>query len=497
MAMQELCPDTFNLAAYVLEPGRADPDKVALAVIGPARAERWSFARLTRAVGGMAGALRAEGLRPGDRVLLRLGNTVEFPVAFLGAIAAGLVPVPTAAGLTAGEITTLARLVAPAAVLAAPGIALPEGAGPVLTDLAAMMAHAPGDVVFGAPDRLAYLVFTSGSSGRPKAVAHAHRAIWARRMMQQGWYGLTPQDRLLHAGAFNWTFTLGTGLLDPWSVGATALIPAPGTDPAALPLLARRHDATILAAAPGIFRKILAEGRPLALPRLRHGLSAGEKLPEALRAAWARATGTRLHEALGMSECSTFLSGAPARPAPEGTLGFAQEGRRLAVLDEAGAPLPDGEIGTLAVHRSDPGLMLGYWRMGGALDLPLRGDWFETGDRVARRGDGAFVYHGRRDDLITAGGFRVSPLEIEAAFHDAPGVEECAALAFSPKPDTTVVALALVGDAGDATLRGLAEARLARYKQPRAYIRLPALPRSPNGKLDRRALAQAVRKDAP
>ncbi|MFW5642249.1 MAG: AMP-binding protein, partial [Roseicyclus sp.] len=189
------CPDPFNLAAYVLEAGRRDPEKVALAVIGPARAERWSYARLTRAVEGMAGALLARGLAPGDRVLLRLGNTVEFPVAFLGAVAAGLVPVPTAAGLTEGEITRLADLVAPAAVLAAPGIALPAGAAPVLTDLAAMMAHAPGAFAMGAPDRLAYLVFTSGSSGRPKAVAHAHRAIWARRIMREGWYGLTSGDR--------------------------------------------------------------------------------------------------------------------------------------------------------------------------------------------------------------------------------------------------------------------------------------------------------------
>jgi acyl-coenzyme A synthetase/AMP-(fatty) acid ligase len=153
-------------------------------------------------------------------------------------------------------------------------------------------------------------------------------------------------------------------------------------------------------------------------------------------------TGTALHEALGMSECSTFLSGAPARPAPEGTLGFAQAGRRLAVLDEDGAELPDDAIGTLAVHRGDPGLMLGYWTTGGTPELPLTGDWFETGDRVSRRPDGAFVYHGRRDDLITAGGFRVAPQEIEAVFHGAPGVEDCAALAISPKPDTTIIALA-------------------------------------------------------
>jgi acyl-CoA synthetase (AMP-forming)/AMP-acid ligase II len=141
--------------------------------------------------------------------------------------------------------------------------------------------------------------------------------------------------------------------------------------------------------------------------------------------------------------------------------------------------------------------MLGYWSEGGALDLPLNGDWFETGDRVLWRSDGAFVYHGRRDDLITAGGFRVSPLEIEAVFHGAPGVADCAALALSPKPDTTVIALAWAGDAAQADLAPLAEAALARYKQPRVYLRFPALPRSPNGKLDRRALAELARKAMP
>ncbi|AHM05233.1 Acetyl-coenzyme A synthetase [Roseibacterium elongatum DSM 19469] len=491
--MTDPCPAPFNLAHYVL--GQADrlPDKVALAVLGPARAERWSYARLDRAVRGMAGGLLAHGFRPGDRLLLRLGNTPEFPVAFLGAIAAGLVPVPTAAVLTSGEITKLAEVIAPAGILAGDGVALPEGfSGPVLRDLAPLMTHAPADHVMGDPERLAYLVFTSGSGGTPKAVAHAHRAIWARRMMHQGWYGLREDDRLLHAGAFNWTFTLGTGLLDPWSVGATALIPAPGLEPAALPLLLKRHDATILAAAPGIFRKLLATDVPVRLPKLRHGLSAGEKLPEALRQRWMAATGTAVHEALGMSECSTFISGSPARPAPQGTLGHAQAGRRVAVLNETGQAVAEGDTGILAIHRDDPGLMLGYQQPDGSLDLPLTGDWFLTGDMVEQRGDGAFTYHGRRDDLITAGGFRVSPLEIEAAFQHAPGVQECAALALSPKADTTIVALAFVGDATEDRLRDLAAASLARYKQPRTFIRLPALPRNPNGKLDRRALRARV-----
>ncbi len=495
--MQAPIPSPFNLARDVLAAGHATPDKVALAVLGPARAERWSFSRLEAAVRGMASGLLSQGLQPGDRLLLRLGNTPEFPVAFLGAIAAGIIPVPTAEALTESELDRMVPVIKPDAILAAQGASLPRlRNGPVLSDLAGLIDHPPAEYQQGDPDRLAYIVFTSGSSGRPKAVGHAHRAIRARRMMWHGWYGLRPDDRVLHAGAFNWTFTLGTGLLDPWSIGATALIPASGTSPETLPLLLKRHDATIFAAVPGVFRKLLSGDRPLHLPKLRHGLSAGEKLPDAIRAAWTAATGTAIHEALGMSECSTFISGSPARPAPPGTLGFAQPGRRLGVLDADHKPVTTGEIGTLAIHRSDPGLTLGYLEGAATPTLPLADDWFLSGDLVAQTPEGAFTYHGRRDDLLTTGGFRISPLEIEAAFQGAPGVADCAAGAVAVKADTEVLVLAYSGAADASALRALAETHLARYKQPRRYIHLDALPRSANGKLDRRALARIL-KDLP
>ena len=486
------CPAPFNLAQYVLARAALHPDKDALCLLSPAHAVSWSYARLEDTVRRTATGLLATGARPGAFVMLRLGNRPEFPVAFLACIAAGLVPVPTSAALTTPEITTLAARIAPRLILAEDGIALPEGPCQVITDMAGLAAHPPAPFTMGDPDRLAYLIFTSGTSGHPRAVAHAHRAVWARRMMWAGWYGLRDSDRLLHAGAFNWSFTLGTGLLDPWAIGATALIAAPGTPPTALPDLLKQHDATIFAAAPGIYRQMLRARLP-EMPHLRHGLSAGEKLPEPLRAAWARATGTTIHEALGLSECSTFISGSPTRPAPPETLGFAQPGRRIAVLDAAGQPLPNGQTGTLAIHRDDPGLMLGYLE-GSTPRLPLQGDWFATGDQVHRDAEGAIHYHGRNDDMLNAGGFRVSPAEIERAFADLAG--DCAAISLEIRPDTHIIALAHSSDIAEPTLRQHAETCLAGYKQPRLYARLDALPRSANGKLDRKAIA-ALLKDRP
>lgn len=489
------CPAPFNLAAFVLRHAGDLPDKIALSLMGPNRATRWSYARLEAAVRGIAAGLLAQGLTPGDRVLMRLGNTPEFPLAFLGSIAAGLIPVPTSAQLSEVETAKIIAIVAPALILHDPDVPCAATDLPVITAAALhdMADLPPADYVLGDPDRPAYIVFTSGTSGIPRAVVHAHRAIWARQMMVEGWYDLRESDRLCHAGAFNWTFTLGTGLMDPWAAGATALIPAPGTDPALLPLLLKRHDATLFAAAPGIFRKLLSGPLP-PLHKLRHALSAGEKLPEALRETWHAATGTAIFEAYGMSECSTFISSSPAHPARPGMLGQPQKGRRIAILDPDGTPVATGTPGEICVADSDPGLMLEYHGAPEATAARRHDGWFHTGDLGRIEADGQIAYLGRADDMMNAGGFRVSPQEVEHALHDTPGLTAIAVTDVEIKPDTRVIAAFYTGDADlSDMLSARAEAALARYKQPRLYRRLDSLPTGPNGKLSRRALRDTFR----
>ena len=485
-------PAAFNMAAHVLRHADRLHEKMALQIVRPTGAERWSYGRLERAVRGAGSGFRALGLQPGDRILLRLGNTPEFPVAFLGAIAAGFVPVPTSSQLTGEEITKMAAQVTPALVVAGDGIALPDTAPKVISedDLRSYEDLPPCAYDLGAPDRLAYLVFTSGTSGNPRAVAHAHRAIWARQMMHEGWYGLHEDDRLLHAGAFNWTYTLGTGLMDPWSVGASALIPGAGVLPEQIPLLLKRFDATIFAAAPGVYRQILKHHPKLDLPKLRHGLTAGEAMPALTRQHWHEAAGSAIYEALGMSECSTFISGSPARPAPEGTAGYPQVGRRVAVLDDAGAVVAANAPGTLAVHRSDPGLFLEYWGAPAETAARFMGEWFVTGDTVSMAEDGAITYLGRDDDMMNAGGFRVSPLEVEAALSKCPDSGDVAAVELRVSAEASVIALAYTGETTQDALTAYAAEHLARYKQPRIYARVPNIPRNPNGKINRRALRE-------
>lgn len=488
------CPAPFNLAAYVLEAGHACPDKPALELLG-ADKQVWTYKQLTYAIRGVATGLLKAGLTPGDRVMLRLGNTPDFPIAYLGIIAAGMVAIPTSSALTVQEITKMAALVAPSAILQDPAISAPDTSAQIIAlsmlrdmyDLPAAAWH------MGDPERAAYVVFTSGTSATPNAVEHAHRAIWARRMMHADWYDLHATDRLLHAGAFNWTFTLGTGLMDPWSVGATALIPSENTQIEKLPALLATHKATLFAAAPGIFRKLLRTDLPV-MPDLRHALSAGEKMNDALHTEWQRATGLNIYEAFGMSECSTFISSSPLRPSPTSTLGQPQTGRQVALLAEDGTPVPEGSTGIIAIHRSDPGLMLGYIGAPEQTKARFRRDWFLTGDLGRADENGAISYEGRSDDMLNAGGFRVSPFDIEAAFQDVEGLIQCAAIEVTVSSGAQIIALCYTanGDVHKSRLEALATKSLARYKHPRIYHQCVTLPNSANGKLLRRVLRAQI-----
>ncbi|MEM9012251.1 MAG: AMP-binding protein [Pseudomonadota bacterium] len=501
-------PARFNMAAHTLAEGaRAHPEKTALIVAdaaGTAR-ESWRYGALTEAVLATATGLRQVGVGRGDRVLLRLPNSSDFPVAFFGTVALGAVAVPTSPMLTEREVRELVLEVAPDIAIAGGDLALPADLDlPVLgtEDLAAFRAKPPTDWADTAADDPAFLVMTSGTGGRAKGVLHAHRAAWARRMMWWGWYGLGPDDRVLHSGAFNWTYTLGAGLTDPWAIGATAIIAPEGGAADLWPRLVSAFGATLFASVPGIYRQMLRAEGPLRphLASLRAALSAGEKLADDLHARWESETGVPLFEALGMSEISTYISAGPETPTRPGTVGRPQPGRRVAIVDDAeGKPLPIGTPGHLAVATSDPGLFLGYVQKG-ALTPLSPGPWFLTGDRAAMDGDGYVTYHGRADDVMTAQGYRVSPLEVERVLALHPAVSDAAVAEVEVRPGVRIIAGFVVEDPAtpldhDALSQHCAQ-HLARYKCPKAFRTLAALPRTANGKVIRRALADLGLSDA-
>ena len=205
-----------------------------------------------------------------------------------------------------------------------------------------------------------------------------------------------------------------------------------------------------------------------------------------------------MFEALGMTEVSTYISSGPATPVRPGSPGQAQPGRRVVILPEdedapnAEQPLPPGEVGLLAVHRTDPGLMLGYWRRPEEEASVYRGEWFTGGDLAAMDEDGYIWFHGRADDVIKSFGFRLSPVEIEAAIESCPGVSEVAVVGVPIDPTKTLVTACVVPQDDvrleEDALRAHAEASLAGYKQPHEYRLVDELPRTRNGKVQRKVL---------
>ncbi len=502
---QDALPARFNMAAWCLEPGGPrDPEKTGLVLAADAEARdaaRFTFAELDAAVRAIAAGLAAAGLRRGERLVIALPDTADYLLLFYGAIAAGIVPLPASSLLTAAE---LAFLVADAGAAAVAGNVTPSVAGGVRVlapaDIAAIRAAPPqAGYADTAPEDPAFLIYTSGTTRQPKGVLHAHRSAWGRRPTYAGWSGIGAEDVMLHAGAFNWSYTLSAGLADPWANGATAVLFHGTRDGSVWAPLIAATGATLFAAVPGVYRQMLRQGdiARLGTGRLRHGLVAGEALPPALLAEWQAATGLPLYEAFGMSECSTFVSNRPGLPIRPGSPGRPQPGRRIAPLplDGGAAPLPPGEHGLLAIHRSDPGLMLGYWRRPEEEAAAFRGDWFVAGDVISFDGDGYVWFQGRADDVMNAGGYRVSPLEVEAALARHAGVAEVAVAEHEVREGVRIIAAWVVPRTGFLPGAALAEeivaeaaGTLASYKRPREVFFVDALPRTPNGKVARRLL---------
>ncbi len=446
-------------------------------------------------------ALRASGLEPGDRVMIRLDNTSAFAVLFFAAIAAGLVALPASSQLTLRETLFLledsgARLIASAEHLALSH--LPNGVLQISpAEVERMIRHgARADYAPTAADDPAFLVYTSGTTAAPKGVLHAQRSAYGRRPMYRGWYGIGAGDRMLHAGAFNWTFTLGTGLSDPWANGATAIVYTGEKDPALWPRLIAGTEATLFAGVPGLFRQVLkyANADEMRLGALRHALVAGETPPPGLFEEWTGRMGTALYEALGMSEISTYISSGPEVPRKPGTVGKPQPGRCVAIIPADGgeAPLPPGSEGLIAVDRRDPGLMLGYWRRPREEAEVYRGRWFTGGDLGVIDDDGYVTHTGRANDLMNALGYRVSPLEVEAILGEHPEVAEVACAEIRVRDGVSVIGAFVVPrgpEPPDAeSLKAFAHERLAAYKCPKEIRFVAALPRTANGKIKRNEL---------
>ncbi|CAN4268757.1 Acs Acyl-coenzyme A synthetases/AMP-(fatty) acid ligases [Methylophilaceae bacterium] len=522
-------PKQFNIGAACTDKHLHTPIAQTVAMIVEDDAlgtSQITFAELASRTDQFAQLLRNSGVAPGDRVLIRLPNSLDYPIAFLGTMKRGAISVPTSTLLTAEEVAYLAKD-STATVLVTDKAAWPalqdhlsnlpnlkhvflSGVGEIqphaslqVSDLSQQLAaisHCEGNHATAADDP-AYLVYTSGTTGYPKGVLHAHRALIGREPAAKYWFNFAEdqQDRIMHSGKFNWTYVLGTGLMDPLYLGKTVIVHEGKNDADLWTRLIAKHAATIFVGVPTIYRQIIQKSTAAQadVPSLRHCMSAGEHLSDEVLQQWRGRFGRDIFEAVGMSEFSYYLSQSVFRPIRPGSAGFPQPGHAIQLLNpDTLEAVPSGEEGMICVPDSDPGLFLRYWNLDEETAKYKHDGWFFTGDYARYDADGYIWFLGRKDDIIKSFGYRVSPYEIERVYKSHPAVADCAAVGEELEKDKLLVVTYVILQP-DATvtadeLLAFGKQHLAAYKTPKTVYLTKDFPRTKNGKILRKDINNQI-----
>ena len=480
------------------------------------RDETIDYRALRAAVHRHAAALRALGVAPGDRVVVRIADTPVLVYVLLAAHAIGAVPIPTYVQLRADDLAyriedSGARFAVAsaglldemeAAVAATPGVtlAVADGeAGGRFPSLGALLPAAPprADYHDSNAEDLTLILYTSGSTGRPKGTCHCHRDLIAAA--DSYWkHCVGPTENDVIGGPPSVPFALGYGLsvVFPARFGSAAVLEPDKTVEASLAAI-ERHGVTLFTAVVSYYRLMAAALDRARIGSLRRSMTGGEPLLPETESLWREASGMTLEQFIGTTETfHCFVSSSePGGPARSGTMGRAAPGYEVAVLDpETLAPVADGERGLMAV-RGCTGTV--YWRNEERQRELVRDGWNVFPDVVTRDAGGYFRYVGRHDDMIVSAGYNISPIEVETALLRHEAVLECACV---PAPDPAGVRGAVVkayvvaapgytagGDLATA-LQAHVKATAPPYIYPRAIDFLDTLPKTVNGKVLRSEL---------
>jgi benzoate-CoA ligase family protein len=510
MRASEALPARFNAASHFVDRNVAEGRGTSPAFL--CEGQTLTYGELQALVNRTGNALRSLGVRAGDRVLMICLDAPEFLGTFWGAIKIGAVPVPVNTLLRAADyLHFLNDSRARVAVVSAPLLA---EAAPALGQAGhvehVLVAGPPGpflsweDHVARASESLeaaetsrddpAFWLYSSGSTGAPKGTVHLqHDMVICAQTYAKQVLGIRATDRVFSAAKLFFAYGLGNAGYFPLSVGAqSVLFPARPTPEAVFEVIARRRP-TLFFAVPTLYTGMLAIAdaeRRFDLTSLRLCVSAGEALPSEMYARWLARFGVEIIDGMGTTELLHMcLSNRPGAARP-GSSGLPVPGYETAIVDDAGALVAQGEIGSLRVKGDS--IMASYWNQPEKTAQALRGDWLLTGDKYYQDEDGYYWYCGRSDDMLKVGGIWVSPVEVEATLIAHPAVLESAVVGQEAE-DGLVKAKAYVvlKDPARASaelaaeLQSFVKAKIAPYKAPRWVEFVDALPKTATGKIQR------------
>jgi acyl-coenzyme A synthetase/AMP-(fatty) acid ligase len=491
------------------------------------RSRSLTYAQLDLLTNRFASSLSRLGVHRGDRVFLRLPNLPEFYIAALAIAKLGGVFIPSstqfhdaevryrlndgeavAAITTAQLLDTIDRVRGDCPSLRLVIVIDEEGGAPGGDQLDFMRLVAQGHETFQPAatrhDDLAFIAYTSGTTGDPKGVVHFQRYPVAYESLVRYWHDYRPDDVVACPSELGWLLPIASTFLYALAHGLTVVLydPQGGRFDAERWFgLFQKYGITNFTAAPTTYRMLMAAAdaaRPFDLSRWRHAVSAGEPLPADTLTAIGGRFGVTPLDGIGMSECMVYcfnLAGTPIKP---GSCGRPGPGTVIELLDDDLQPVAPGQEGVLCVRRdSHPGMMKEYWRKPERTAEIFRGPWYYSGDVVARDADGYFWFKGRNDDVIKASGYRISPFEVESCLVSHPAVLEAAAVE-SPDPLRGMVVKAFLvlrsGVEGNDQLRKeiqeFAKRHMAGYKYPRQIEFVATLPKTASGKVKRKELRE-------
>jgi benzoate-CoA ligase family protein len=506
--MSETC-NASSLLDRNVEAGRAE--KIAVRALDA----ELTYAELRGQANRMGNLLRALGVRREQRVLLVLDDTTAFPIAFLGALRIGAVPVPVSVRDTPEHYrhfltdSDAELIVCEESLLGSLKEALTGGAahflvrgaqGAGVTELDDALSAQEDELtpVSTNPDDMAFWLYSSGSTGMPKGVVHRHRSIevtcetFAAQVL-----GLTAEDRIFSTTKLHHAYGLGNALSFPLFFGATAILRAGQPSPEAVLATLRERRPSVFCSVPALYTALVEDPDAAGcFDSVRLCVSAAEPLTAATSAAWRERFGIEILDGIGSTEMlQAYCSNRPGDVC-EGTVGRPVPGYELRIADEHGVALEGSATGTLEVRGDSRALC--YWRQPEQTSRRMRGDWWVSGDRFERREDGRYVYLGRDDDMLKVAGLWVSPVKMERHLRRHPAVADVGVVGATLEERPRIVAFvecadgASGGEALSEDLRAWCTEGLREHEFPHLIRYLPSLPRTPTGKPQRFKLRELI-----
>jgi acyl-coenzyme A synthetase/AMP-(fatty) acid ligase len=509
-------PDRLNLAQEVLDPAIERGLGNRPALIGDGGTI--TYEELNQQVDALGANLIQLGLKTSDTALIVMGNCTEFAVAFLAAVKLGVIPVLVNSLLSVHELRmiveqaqtdwvfTEASRAAAVRELRRAGLfnhVVCAGEAEASEISFASLAQDRGMIVTAsdtAADEAAFIVYTSGTTGKPKGIVHAHRWIVALGDLNR--YRLPPQqnDVIMATGEWSFISALGHNLLFALRNGVTGAILSARATPENVLRYIEKYQVTVLHSVATVYRRLLAMPafeKQHDLGSLRCAHSTGEALREATYNEWKTRVGSELYEHYGVSEYQLVIGHGVRHPVKPGSVGKLLPDVGAAILDDDFTPIKNGELGRFAIATADPGLFLGYYKDQERTEAVIRNGWYFTGDLAYQDDEGYFFIAGRRDDCFKSRGIFISPTEIENALQKHAAIVEAAVVA---QPDVeignkirAVIVLApdqVPSDNMADSVREMLRTQIAPYKMPHIIEFVQTLPKSAVGKILRTALVQ-------